>query len=150
MTLYDRDFHAWGHEQAAALRRRSANEIDWDNIAEEIEGLSKTTAGDLKNRYMVALTHLLKWSFQPERRSRSWVLSVDEQRLRIQEHLEENPSLAQLEPDLFAKAYRSARLRAARETKLPRSAFPEAAPFSLEQAKDEAFWPGEQPPADWR
>ncbi len=149
MSLYDLDYHAWGHEQAAALRRRSANEIDWDNIAEEIEGLSKTTAAELRSRYIVILTHLLKWLYQPEKRSRSWFGSVDEQRQRIDMHLKENPSLKSLEHDLFEGAYRVARSRAARETKKSKSTFPEESPFTLEQAKDDAFWPGDQPPEDW-
>lgn len=150
MSLYDLDFHRWGKEQADALRRRSPNEIDWENIAEEIEGLSKQQVAELKSRYIVVLTHLLKWMFQPERRSRSWVGSVDEQRIRIVDHMAANPSLQSSDEQAFALAYRAARARAAKETKLPRSTFPEKPPFTAQQARDEDFWPGEQPPADWR
>jgi hypothetical protein len=39
-TLYDTDVAAWAEQQAGALRRRAANEIDWDNVAEEIEGVA--------------------------------------------------------------------------------------------------------------
>ena len=35
--LYDADIMEWSEKQADALRRRAANEIDWDNMAEEIE-----------------------------------------------------------------------------------------------------------------
>ena len=41
MSAYDLDLHDWAHAQADALRRRSANEIDWENVAEEIESLGK-------------------------------------------------------------------------------------------------------------
>ena len=37
MSDYDTDVAAWAEQQADALRRRAANEIDWDNVAEEIE-----------------------------------------------------------------------------------------------------------------
>ena len=37
MGLYDVDFHDWLMEQADAIKRRSANELDWDNLAEEVE-----------------------------------------------------------------------------------------------------------------
>ena len=43
--LYDEDFVAWSERQAALLRRRAAGElvndaeIDWTNVAEEIEAL---------------------------------------------------------------------------------------------------------------
>lgn len=45
MSAYDLDTYAWAREQADALRRRSANEIDWENVAEEIESLGKQQAG---------------------------------------------------------------------------------------------------------
>ena len=32
----------WCEQQAALLRRRSANELDWDNLAEEIADLGKS------------------------------------------------------------------------------------------------------------
>jgi hypothetical protein len=35
--LYDDDILLWSERQAALLRRRAANELDWENIAEEIE-----------------------------------------------------------------------------------------------------------------
>ena len=38
---YDDDILAWSERQAEALRRRSANELDWDNIAEEIESVGR-------------------------------------------------------------------------------------------------------------
>lgn len=31
----------WAERQASALRRRSGDEIDWDNVAEEIESSSR-------------------------------------------------------------------------------------------------------------
>jgi hypothetical protein len=37
-TLYDTDVAAWAEQQAGALRRRAADEIDWDNVAEHVAG----------------------------------------------------------------------------------------------------------------
>ena len=37
--------------------------------------------------------HLLKWQFQSNLRSRSWQLTIKEQRLRLEKLLAENPSL---------------------------------------------------------
>jgi hypothetical protein len=150
MSLYDLDFHAWSKEQADAIRRRSWNEIDWEHVAEEIEDLSRQWRNELKSRYVVLLMHLLKWAFQPGGRTKSWVDTVDEQRLRIEVHLAENPSLKSVEAEVFAAAYKQARLRAAKETHLVRSTFPEAPPFTVRDAKDGSFWPGEAPPRDWR
>src|SRR3954467_278017 len=34
-TDYDTDILLWSEQQAEALRRRSANSLDWENLAEE-------------------------------------------------------------------------------------------------------------------
>jgi Domain of unknown function DUF29 len=48
-THYDEDFVAWSQQQAEALRaaaRGGSNQvIDWQNLAEEIEGLGKSRQG---------------------------------------------------------------------------------------------------------
>jgi hypothetical protein len=143
MTRYDTDFHAWAMEQAEALQRRSANELDWDNLAEELATLGRSEKGELNARYIVLLSHLLKWIFQPERRSRSWSATITEQRRAISRHLQENPSLKAADAQEFAHAYETARLRASGETDLSMEAFPEQPPFTPEQAKAEDWWPGE-------
>ena len=139
--LYEADGYSWAMAQAEALRRRSANEIDWDNVAEEIESLGKSFANELRSRYVVLLSHLLKWLFQPERRSRSWEATIRTQRLQIADHVAENPGLKSRQADLFMKAYRVARSEASGETDLPIETFPEESPFTLEDAMDEGFWP---------
>jgi hypothetical protein len=35
---------------ADALRRRAANEIDWQNVAEEIESLARSERQEIRNR----------------------------------------------------------------------------------------------------
>ena len=145
MTTYDLDFHAWANEQAEALRRRSANEIDWDNVAEEIESLGKTEARELYSRLVVLLTHLLKWRFQPEGQGNSWRGTINEQRRAILKHLRENPSLSAREDQEFTDAYEAARARASADTGLDDEVFPERPPFTLEKAKADDFWP-EPPP----
>jgi hypothetical protein len=45
--LYDTDIVLWSEQQAAALRRRAANEIDWENVAEEIEAVVRASSTPL-------------------------------------------------------------------------------------------------------
>ena len=136
MTAYDRDLHGWAHEQAQALRARSANEVDWENVAEEIESLGKQEAAQLESRLEVLILHLLKWAYQPERQGRSWRNTIREQRRRIARHLGRNPSLAPLRDEIFADAYQDARFSASKEiTGEPDpDLFPDTAPFGIEQA----------------
>ena len=132
--LYDRDFYGWTQNQADALRRRSANELDWDNLLEEIEGLAMAAENELINRLAVLLAHLLKWSLQPTRRSRSWVLTVREQRRRIKRLLDRNPSLKPKITEALVDAFPSAVNAAADETGLPDDAFPTVSPYDFDQA----------------
>ncbi len=112
--------------------------------------MARAERRELYRRFVVLLTHLLKWAYQPGKRSKSWVDLSDVQRLDIRKHLLENPSLKALEQAIFDDASARARIEAARQTRLSRRAFPSEPPFTLDEAKDEAFWPGEQPPEGWR
>jgi hypothetical protein len=134
--LYESDFYAWTQAQADALRRRSVNELDWENLFEEVESMGKQQRSELHSHFVILLQHLLKWRFQPARRSRSWRLSVDEQRREIERLLGENPSLQPVIGDILRQAYPMARLRALRETRLADAAIPVDNPFGLSEALD--------------
>jgi hypothetical protein len=144
--LYDKDVYSWALKQADALRRRSANEIDWDNVAEEIEDVARSEAREWRNRMAVLLLHLLKWRFQPQRRGRSWEASIKGQRIALAIHMRDNPSLKAIIEALFTDAYAIARTEAFAETDLDDAVFPDVNPFTLDQATDPAFWP--EPPED--
>ena len=141
-SLYETDAYTWALRQSDALRRRAVEEIDWDNVAEEIESVGKTEARELESRLEVLLVQLLKWRCQPQLRGRSWEATIKEQRRRIARHLAENPGLKPRRDELLAEAYQIARLEAVRETDLAEETFPETNPFTWAQALDEGFWPG--------
>jgi hypothetical protein len=54
--------------------------------------------------------------------------------------LRDNPSLKGKLEECYAEAYELAVIAAARETGLPESVFPRAAPYSFERAADTDFW----------
>ena len=87
------DFYAWANEQAALLRAGRLSEADIENIAEEIESMGRSERRELVSRLTVLLVHLLKWRYQPDLRGRSWHLTIEQQRFRMQDHLADNPSL---------------------------------------------------------
>lgn len=142
--LYDSDFYSWAVEQADAIKRKSLNEIDWENVAEEIESLARSDLRELRSRYQVLIMHLLKWLLQPSGRGRSWRNTISLQRLSIQELLDESPGMKPLADDAFARAYKGARIAALRETNIDEALFPARCPFTREQAMDESFFPDEQ------
>ncbi len=138
--VYDHDFHAWANEQAALLRAGRLSEADVAHIAEEIETLGRGERREMASRLGVLLLHLLKWAHQPERRGKSWRLTIEEQRRQIARHLRDNPSLGAWRDEAVADAYGDAVLRAERETDLPRDVFAWACPWTFEQAVDDGFW----------
>ena len=140
-SSYDRDFYAWANEQAALLRAGKLGEADLAHIAEEIESMGKTEKRELVSRLTVLLLHLLKWRYQPEFRSTSWRLSVEEQRIHVASHLADNPSLKSLLPTAVAESYRLAVIGARRETGLSGDTFPAACPCSFDEMMNDEFWP---------
>lgn len=140
-ALYESDFCAWAKEQVALLRAGKLAQADIDHIAEEIDSMGRTEKRELVSRLTVLLLHLLKWRFQPAQRGRSWRLSVEGQRLDVDVHLADNPSLKAGLDAAIAQAYRRALIDAERETGLDAAVFPTACPWSFEQMMDASFWP---------
>ena len=138
---YEQDFYAWTQEQARLLREGRFAELDVVNVAEEIESLGRSEKRELESRLCILLLHLLKWQLQPVFRSRSWQLSVAEQRYRVVRHLKENPGLkAQLDA-VMADAFHLALIEAEKETGLPGRSFPATCPWSYDQVVSDDFWP---------
>jgi len=142
--LYDRDFYEWTVVQARALRDMRPTELDWENLAEEIESLGRSARSEVRSRMTVLLQHLLKWEYQPEARSNSWAASILEQRQRIADAIEESPSLRSYPALVVEKEYRIARLRAAGDTDLPVELFPADCPYSSADILREDFFPGRE------
>jgi Domain of unknown function DUF29 len=138
-SLYERDFYAWANEQAALLRAGKLSALDVENVAEEIESMGRAQRNELTNRLAVLLTHLLKWQFQPERRGRSWELTIREQRRQVGRDIKQNPSLRPLVGEILADAYGDALLAAQRETELPETAFPAGCPWTFDEAMNTEF-----------
>ena len=98
------------------MREGRFDALDRDNLAEEIESLGREQFNKLVSALRVLMLHMLKWDHQPSLRSRSWVLSIEEQRLEIADVLSDNPGLKPRIGEAIARAYRRARIEAAKET----------------------------------
>ncbi len=140
-SLYERDFYAWANTQATLLREKRLSEADIEHIAEEMESMGRGEKRELINRLTVLLLHLLKWQYQPGLRGSSLRGSIRVQRISLESHLQDNPSLKTLLPAAVAEAYRIAKIEAENETGLPEATFPAACPWLFEQMMDEVFCP---------
>jgi Domain of unknown function DUF29 len=142
-TTYEQDVVAWAQEQAALLREGKLSAIDIEHIAEEIEDVGKSEQRELAGRMAALLSHLLKWQYQPDRRGSSWRRTIEVQRERIELRLKKTQSLAPMlvDSDWIMDMWADARQTASQETEIGFAIFPDACPWSMQQALSQAFYP---------
>jgi hypothetical protein len=141
-TLYERDFFAWTKEQGERLRARAHNDIDWENVAEEIESLGRRDRTEIRNRLRVLIMHLTKWAYQPAGRCHSWQSTIGEQRTHIQGILDDSPSLKPFPGTVLKDIWEPARQKAILEAGRALEAAPEEPEWTIEQILDWQFMPG--------
>jgi hypothetical protein len=141
-SLEERDFYSRTLHQAETLRSGRTAGLDLLNLAEEIGDWGHERSSKPESALCLILLHMSKRDPQATRRSRSWVLSIQRQRLEYQDIIGSNPRLKPRREEAVLSAYRKARLEAAEETGLPLSAFPPECPYSLEDTLERPFdWP---------
>ena len=138
---YEQDFYSWLCHNISLLREGRLSEADVENIAEELDGMSKSQQRELISRLKILFAHLLKWQFQPDRRSNSWKGTILEQRSQIRQLLKISPSLKNRIDEKISDAYEDAVEYASLETGIPESDFPQTCPYFFEQAMDKNFYP---------
>lgn len=138
---YEQDFYAWITRNVELLRVGRLTEIDCEHIAEELESMGKRDLRQLRSRLQVLLMHLLKWRYQPDRQSKSWLATIDHQRDEIEALLLDSPSLRGCLTDTLAAVYAKAVRDACRETGLAPSTFPETCQFEIQDILAAGFLP---------
>ena len=138
-TLYEQDFYLWTKAIVQHLKENRFNDIDIPNLIAEIESMGKSEKRELKSRLIVLLIHLIKWQYQPEKRSESWRSTITEQRICIEALLEDSPSLQPLLIEIFPDCYEKARSKASAETGIKLNFFPQESPFTLDETLNAYF-----------
>jgi hypothetical protein len=150
--LYDTDFYAWTQEQAALLQAGCFERLDMPHLVEELQLMGGSERGELANRLIVLLTHLLKLHvaaqhlpMDVQRAGAGWRRTCRTQRLHLAKVLRRNPSLRRTVPDELADAYAIARIEAAGDLAIEERAVAAACPWTVAQVLDETFWPDPSP-----
>ncbi len=138
---YLADFSSWIDQTAHLLRERRWHEIDVPHLIEEVEDLGKSERRAIASQLTRLLLHLLKWQYQPQRRSDSWLDSITDARTQIELTIADSPSLKYYPAEQLKESYQRARRQAARQTTMAISVFPDACPYSLELVLAEDWLP---------
>ncbi|MBE9240979.1 DUF29 domain-containing protein [Synechocystis salina] len=127
--LYERDYSQWAETMADLLASGKFAELDIENLVEEVRDLSKRERDRLLSSLRLIVHHLLKWDYQPQRRSRSWQVTIQRERNNISFYLKDSPSLRRYLTDgWLGEIYGNAKLEAFKETGLD---FPAACPYDI-------------------
>ena len=90
-TLYDQDYYLWLEHTTQLLKQGKFSGVDIPNLIDEIEGMGKSQKQALKSNLRVVLMHLLKYQYQPEKRSNSWKYSIREHKNCLHDQFEDSP-----------------------------------------------------------
>lgn len=140
-ALYDSDFFEWTQRCAELIRQGRLNQADLEHVAEEIEDMGNRDRREVHSRLVILLMHLLKWNFQPERRSPSWRATIVEQRRKLKLILQDSPSLRRATEKKLEAIYAQAVEDASEETGLGPESFPSRIPYSLTELLESRLVP---------
>ncbi|MEI6427797.1 MAG: DUF29 domain-containing protein [Pseudanabaena sp. ELA607] len=139
--LYEQDFCLWVERALVLLREGNLRDLDLENLLEEISDMSNSQKQALESNLKVILMHLLKYKYQPDKRTNSWRYTIVEHRQRIRKAFKNSPSLKRHFLEEFADVYLDARKLASVETNIAIDTFPITSPFTASQILDEDYLP---------
>jgi len=129
--LYESDETAWLDETARLIETEQLGKLDYQSLKEYIQDMAIRDRREAKSRMRQLLIHLLKWEYQPRKRSRSWETTIADQRFEMQDILTSKTLLNHVKQELSV-VYNQAVKVAMTETGLKRENFPDSCPYSLE------------------
>jgi hypothetical protein len=131
-TLYEVDETAWLEEMSRLVKERRFDQLDTENLSEYLHDMAIRDRREVTNRLTTLLAHLLKWDYQPKKRTKSWTKTIRVQRQELEGLLESKTLRAHAE-EVLPKVYAKAVKRAADETELAASEFPKDCPYTLDE-----------------
>lgn len=131
-ALYEADETAWLDATADLVRAGRLDQVDPGALAEYLTDMANRDRREVLSRLKILIAHLLKWRHQPTHRSRSWVLTVEDQRQELSEVFESG-SLRHHAEEVLTQAYAKAVRLAAAETGLAEATFPGDCPYTLDE-----------------
>ena len=140
-TLYEQDYYQWLTTTAQKLRQGKLAEVDLVNLIEEIDDMGRSEKKAIRSNLRILLMYLLKYKYQLEKQTNSWLFTIVEHRKRLQESFKDSPSLKPYFSQVFDKCYQDAIDLATAETGLNRETFPNHSPFTPTESLSSEYLP---------
>jgi len=139
--LYQQDFYLWLEQTVQDLKAGNLTELDLVNLIDEVESMGNNEKQSIESNLEVVLMHLIKYKYQSEKRTNSWLFTILKHRRRLHKSFKSSPSLKRHFLQEFEDCYNGARELASVETGIPIKTFPTESPFSPEQVLDKSYLP---------
>ena len=142
--LYDQDYQLWLEKTLEQLREGQYSQVDWENLLEEIEGMTRSDKRALKNLLTRLFEHFLKLAYQESERDYNqagWEGEIQNFRVQIKDLLEDSPSLKPYLREILEQSYQNAVKITYKKTRLSSNTFPDEPMANLEQILDENWLP---------
>lgn len=134
--MYQADETGWLEQMSKLINERRYEELDYKHLSEFLLDMAKRDRREVFSRLKTLLVHLLKWDYQPRKRSRSWKVTIMNQRDDLSYDLE-SKTLRNHAFEVLPKAYARAVKLAAEETGLSPEKFPQQCPYTLDDILSE-------------
>jgi hypothetical protein len=129
--LYEADETAWLEAMAHLVRDGQLAELDYPHLAKYLEDMACRDKREVESRLALLIAHVLKWQYQPEKRSSGWRVTMELQQQELT-GLVESGVLRNYAEEILAKAYANGVRQAVADTGLPAATFPADCSFTIE------------------
>ena len=142
-TLYETDYMLWLEITLEQIKNQQTDQIDWDNLAEEIEGLGIALHHKIDSYLRQLLIHLLLykyWTSEREKSGSDWRDKIIDLQDELESLLEQSKTLSNYLLARIDLIYLRARRGVIQKTQLDSSIFPEKCLFSETELLDFNFY----------
>jgi hypothetical protein len=142
--LYDQDYQLWLETTLEQLRKGEYYQVDWENLLEEIEGMTRSDKRALKSLLTRLFEHFLKlvyWESEREYNQAGWKAEIRNFRLQIIDLLEDSPSLKHYLKEIIDKSYENAVKITSDKMQISPKKLPDDPIANLEEILDENWFP---------
>lgn len=141
--LYESDYLEWLSITATQLQERQLDQIDYENLLEELDGLGREQRNKVASYLRQLLIHLLLYAYWESEKAycaKGWETEIDNFRFEL-ELLLKSKTLYNYFLTEIEFIYSKAKKQVIKKTEFPTDCFPPNCPFSAEQILDSDFLP---------